>query len=292
MESRHDLLAPSKYIGEINRTESYRKQRSQKLGRGSIRLAVGAGATEMAQFHTSPESKYRTPEGDVHNVIAHISGFADGVRGIDRLTNTGSIREQRIPHLKKIIEFNHAVKDLIDSTPSLEFDGVVNFITDMYSASHDRDWKTDTERKETIDWFHNEVRYRLAGMRHEIAAEQIIGTLDNIEIIYNDDATIEELVQDDIDGVDVRVKAIDLKLGLDIKGSRTGVEKKRAGNSDTAHLAIWSQLHDNDFIQNGKNGFRISPAKAAEKAKGMRTAILQARDDERRMQQQRYRRRA
>lgn len=292
MESKPNILVTSKYIGEISGTESYRKQRSLKLGKGSIRLAVDAGAAELAATHTTPETKYRSSEGDVYNVIAHISDFADGLREIDKLRFTEATREQKIPHLKKIIEFNHGVKDLIDNTPSLDFDDAINFITQIYSASHASDWNTREQRAAATDWFHNEARYRIDGMRDEIGAEQIIGSMADIEILYNDNATIDELIQDDLDGVDIRLRVDDTILGLDIKGSKAGVEKKKLKNSTTGHLAIWSQLNSRDFMHNGKNGFRLTPAKVAEKKHGLRAAIMQARDDELRIQQQRQRRRA
>ena len=206
------------------------------------------------------EGSYFTLEEHALNLTAHLTTIESHLEQLDRLRGRRATRREKLPYLEKVTAFNHALKEMIDSNPRLGFNEVVSFLRNMNQQIHGR----HNDRH-----FEHEIRGVLEGMRHEIAAEQIIGQLENVDV---DHVSIEE----DLDGGDLMVSVDNSPwTPIDIKASYLTAERAKQKARDTGHDdsgIIWSQLNDEDF--NG--GFRISYDKAAEKAPLLEAALRRA----------------
>ena len=202
--------------------------------------------------------EYMTLEEHSLNITSHLATLEDTMQTLRDMEEYGAKRKERLPYLKKIAEFNHDLKDMVDTNSNLRFNDVVTFIRTMNQQIHGR--HDDSA-------FNTGLRETLEGMRHELAAEQIIGCIDSVQYRH---ATTEE----DLHGGDFLVSANGSPfVPIDIKASYLTAERKREharqNGFDDSHI-IWPEVDGEDF--NG--GFHISSEAAAKKAPAMERAIL------------------
>lgn len=266
----NESLNPLKYVSAIKGTDAF-IDNLPRQDYDSLTLAerhtarnsaIAKSALFLADEETAP-SGYRSLDGHVFNLVASLDPFYTAQKRLNDLRARGGFyksREQAMPYLEQVAEFNHALKNVIDNGPSIKFDELLAFMAHMYAGANGQASMQD---------FYNEARYALIGMRHEIGAEQIIGTMDDVE--YNEtDVEDKDSVNLDLAGEDIRVEFNGLSIPLDIKASPQAVEKARA-RSDHPERIVWSQLHNGDF-GNGK-GFRIPYNVARDKAPAMHKEI-------------------
>lgn len=253
------------YRDEIAFTEVYRNERAKELHPGdNICNAMGHGALWLAQKGTE-QSGYRSHEADVFNVIALIEPFATNQKKLDTLQQAShpSKHNEKTFYLKKVIEFNHALKDMVDRNPRLGFSDVTRFTTQAYSLMNVKEIQSlsPEARQDRLGWFQNAIRRSSNGMRHEIGFEQILGSLDDIDY---DETTVEG----EIEGIDFYVSLNGNEFGVDVKSSPTKAKQKclQQRNDGYRPNAIWSHLDDRDF----GNSFRVSPELASQKAAAVR----------------------
>ena len=221
--------------------------------KASLRMAATALKGERA-------SGYLTPEGHAFNITAHLTTFSDDYEVLDQLKASRASNKEKIPYLRRISEFNEAIKDMVDMNPALKFDEVILFLRAM-------DQKINGSENAAL--FEQKIKMHLNGMRHEIAVEQQLGCL--LDVDYE-----EGSVEDDLNGADFFVSIDDSEMTpIDIKASRkTAFDKKSQAleNNNDPNAIIWSQVSSHDF--NG--GFRISNDLAKEKAPYLHAEILKA----------------
>ena len=211
--------------------------------RTAIRMAAVALSGER-------ESGYLTTEGHALNITAELTTFSDSVFELDELKAHGASYEETLPLRLKMVEFNHAIKDMIDSNPSLQYDQMLTFIRSMNQTVNGR---------EGAQQFEVHVRRVLNGMRHEIAVEQMLGYMPDVE--YR-----EATVTEDLNGADLFISINNSPMtGIDIKSSNKRAHSKRESAANLGfnpNGIIWSRVTAADF----DGGFRISNETAAEKA--------------------------
>lgn len=191
------------------------------------------------------------------NITAQLTTIEDTYITLDRLHRKKARRSERLPHLWKMAEFNHSVKDLVDENPRLQFRDVMGFMLSMNQQIHGR--HDDHIFKEGI-------RKTLNGMRQELAAEQMFGHIEGLEYDYS---TTDE----DLKGGDFFVSLNGSEyVPIDIKASEFTASRARAeaieNGNDSSHI-IWSGAKEEDF--NG--GFRIPHSVAKENAPRLRREI-------------------
>lgn len=204
------------------------------------RKAIGVAASALTG---ETKSGYMSTEGHAMNVTAKLTYFRDSLDKLHHLRAVGSRHHEKLPALRKIAEFNHAVKDMVNSNPSLGFAEVLSFILKMDQNINGR----NTGGHE----FETEVRGVLIGMRHEIAFEQILGYIPEAE--YK-----ETTVEDDLNGADILISLDNSPLtAIDIKASYETTQRSKNEATwygfDSSHI-VWSHINEEDF--NGT--FRIS----------------------------------
>lgn len=267
----HPSLDKARYTNAIRTSDEFRKslpvhniEEMTPNEKRSMRIrAVARGALDRATQETK-ESGYRTPDGDVFNLIAHLDSFYQAQQVLARLESEKDFRHvrrnERIPHLKDVVQFNHALREVIDNHPALKFTDILNFMTEMHTAVSG----PDTQKQ-----FYTDAREALDGMRHEIGFEQILGVLPDLD--YR-----EASVEEDIYGADIVVTVDDTEIPIDIKASpRTAAFKRE--KSHHPERIVWSQLNFEDF--NG--GMRIPRQLAEKKAPALRAELERAANAER-----------
>lgn len=257
------LSEPGKFSGTIGASSEYRQQREQEQVAGErLRRGVKLGALAAEQAAKS-ENGYDTKESAVYRLIAHIDSFAEAQTKLDVLqarqdAGHNVARQDKLPHLKEVIKFNHAAKELVNLDSSITFNELSAFITQMYAQQHafEHADATPARKHNLIVNFENNVQAVLDGMRHELAYEQILGNLHEESVDYEETDEAAELK-----GVDYFVSYKGQTLGMDVKSSLESTEFSRRKSSNP-ESKVWSHLSREDF----KGGFRISPELAAEKA--------------------------
>lgn len=254
--SPNEALNPSTFIHEINQSDAYframnelvRLPEAEKPEAGdrrriAVRLASAALSTEQV-------SGFKSLDSHAFNVIHHLTEFTESQRALaDIRAHHGSYNEKH-PYVEKMVGFNHAIKEMVDAYPALQFDRVMSFLRHMHQALDGADRNKH---------FETEVRGILVGVRHEIGVEQMLGTMRNVE--YETGA-----VSDDIKGADLYVSIDGSPMTpFDIKASPTKTfyakNEAPAKGHNPDHI-IWSHIEDREF----GNSFRIPYTLAAERA--------------------------
>ena len=161
---------------------------------------------------------------------------------------------------KRLVEFNHAIKYLLDSDPTLTTTEVSGFLSDVYQEMH------EDETNERATEFRDSCEQVLRGMQHEIFAKNIIDSL-TPEFTANGEVSIE----DDLRGVDIFVTYKGVRFPVDIKASTFHVREKRKNSLNPKHI-IWSGIHARDV----GDRFRLTTQEIAQAKGYMRTALREA----------------
>lgn len=252
------------YIKGIVSNEKYIEIQNEPPSPNRTLRAIGTSALALAQEGTK-ENGYRTHEADVYFVISKIDSFATSQAKLDKLRDKGARRSEKIPFLREVIEFNHAVKDMVNNDPSLRFSDVIGFITNMYIRAHANFKDSSQEdRRSRIEWFYNSCRSSLNGMRHELGFERILGQIEDIE--YR-----ETNIDDELKGVDYYITKNGITFPIDIKASETSVRESQHTSLKPNNI-VWSHCNSRDF----DDSFHISPELAKQKANDVRQVLQHA----------------
>jgi hypothetical protein len=236
-------LNPNDYIERIITSEMYAKPMNE-MGKGpkpdAESFAISHGriisqAAEVLSREAESQSGRKTFEGQILDVISHLPQFLQSQIALDRLSESGASRRERAPYLDTAVRFNHSLKELVDSYPVLQFSQVLRFLSQMNAAINGKSYS---------EFFTHQATEILIGMRHEIAFEQMLGVMPDVEYQDTDLAS-------DLKGSDVFVSINGSPYApIDVKSSFVSAEK--AKQRATAHgrnpnLIIWSQLYEEDF---------------------------------------------
>lgn len=265
-KEKQKALEPLAHVEAIKSTEAFRSTLSHvafnKLDLDERRRVINRAITKSARFlaeSATKDSGYRTPEGHRFALIAQLEPFYRAQKALNKIRQ----QEQegvRVSFSKKryyrneVIEFNHTLKDVIDSHPSLSFNELLTFVTRMYQGANPNQNITD---------FTHEVRLAMNGMRHEIGATQIIGAL-GLEYDETDN-------EQEMKGQDLIVYINGQPVPIDIKASPATVEIARQKSLYPDHI-IWSHIEDYEF----DGGFRIPYELAQQKGPAMMRDLNQA----------------
>lgn len=199
-------------------------------------------------------------EGHAMNVTSRLTTFLDTQLKLDENRQNHGDRQEKLHLLTEASEFNHAIKEMIDTNPSLKYLEVLNFLNQMNLRINGNDGAQK---------FDIEMKRILSGMRHEIAVEQMLWMMDGVE--YKD-ATVEQ----DMKGADMLVSINGSQLTpIDIKSTEMLANSKKAyaeAHGKNPDLIVWSHVTTQDF----RGGFRIDNTTAHEVAPILYDDLLQA----------------
>lgn len=259
----HKIKTSEAFVRAQNDAETAHLSEDDRIHK-SVRMAANI-------LKDAKPSGYLTAEGHAFNVTAQLTTFSDSIHEIHQLRADHAPHSEKLPALRHIAEFNHAVKDMVNSNPSLGFAEVLSFITDMN--------RNVNGNRAGGRHFDDEIRGVLVGMRHEIAVEQMLWHMPGVT--YRE-ATTEE----DLKGADIFVSVDGSPMmPFDIKSSREKAERSRAAaiqsGFDGNHI-VWSHIDDSDF--NGT--FRISDEVAKARSEGLHKDFTYAANYERTVKRQ------
>lgn len=288
MPLKHRKLSPSDLAETIGNSDEYRQERDQHP---DDRITAVASAAIRIASRLETKHGYLNDEATQLNVIGHIDSFATAQENLDELRSQGASFEETLPYKRQVIAFNHALKDMIDNNPSLDFNDVLLLVNSMYAGMHSDTFAKLSlqEHQAALERLDSSVRSTLNGMRHEIGYEQIIGALQRQGIDIDYEPTTDE---DELRGVDMFIILNGVRFSIDIKASRRKTEETRA-NSRRPNRIVQSHISNADFLSNGVtgDGFRISNEVAERLAPTVLDDLNAARNEELTIRQQRHNRR-
>lgn len=258
------LRPPKTFINGLEKTDEYLHMRARHRNR---RKAIGHAATIHAERMKSSEIKNPSEllDRQALTLLATLPKFVvaqhelDKLRDQERKRGRKYPREVRLPHIKSVIKYNHALRELVDTFPDLNADNIRRF-----SAAAMLDLGTPEE----AEYCAERTREALHGMRYEIGLEQVLWHIEDVEDISH--ATEEQ----ELSGIDLIVTYRGHKLYLDAKASEFGEQKtiatrhsfQRAHHMTEADedggFPVWCGLNEEDF----DGGFRAREARAGEEA--------------------------
>ena len=257
-------LEIGRIVHKVGTSEVYTRARSEAETldldeRDRRRRAILLAATALKG---EQGSGYLSAEGHAMNLTAHLTSFSESIRELRTLEESGARRKEKLPALYKVAEFNHAVKDMIDSNPSLTFSEVSKFILSMN--------QTINGRVSGGPRFEHEVTQRLVGMSHEIAVEQMLGYMPGVD--YQ-----EATVDDDVNGIDLFVSIDGSPMTpIDIKASSSTAQiKKRQAieNGYSASNIVWSHVDNKEFNGTFRIPNDLAEARSADLYNDLRRAV-------------------
>jgi hypothetical protein len=287
MPIQHRKLSPSDLAETIGTSNEYREERNHNPDN---RVAAVAGAAIRIARRLETRHGYLNEEATQLNVIGHIDSFARAQEALDNLRDQDASPEELLPYKREVITFNHALKEMIDNNPSLDFNDVLLLVNSMYAGMHSETFaKMELrEHQATLERLDASVRSTLNGMRHEIGYEQIIGALQQQGIDIDYAPTTD---QAELKGIDMFITLDGVRFSIDIKASRRKTEEKRL-TSRRPNRIVQSHISNVDFVSSGAQGggFRISHETAIRLAPVILEDLRAARDEELAFRRQRSRR--
>jgi hypothetical protein len=236
-------LNPSDYIEKIMTSEAYAAPMDEMRGGpkpDAESFAIKHGliisqAAEALARESESQSGRKTFEGQILDVISHLPQFMQSQIALNKMRESHASYREKAPHLDTVVRLNHSLKELVDTNPLLQFSQVLRFLNQMNAAING---------KGHSELFTYEARSILVGMRHEIAVEQMLGTMPDVEYQDTDLAS-------DLKGSDIFVSINGSPyVPIDVKASFVSAEKakqKAAAYGYNPNLIIWSQLYEEDF---------------------------------------------
>jgi len=250
-------------VEQIGSSDTYTLARNDSANEGLSELDIRRRSIRLAAINlqeTRPSGR-RSLEDHKLNITAQLTTFGQSLQELNKLEKQGAQRQERLPALRRVAEFNHAIKEMVDDNQSLRFAEVLSFITNMNQQINGSE--------HAGEGFEQEIRGRLVGMRHEIAYEQIIGRMPGVECR-------QPTVDEDLNGADIFVSFNDSPMvPIDVKASFETAQSAQAEASrrgfDASHI-VWSHVNDEEF----DGGFRISEEVIAAKSGYVYNDLLNA----------------
>lgn len=182
---------------------------------------------------------------------------------------SGKTKDQINYNLQKVLEYNEILKGRLDLSPEAPLDFVAGQLTAAYKIMKTFDGEKPHNSAQVLDYILDAAR----GMRGELAAEQILGKYEDIEIHYHLTDNPEARRKLDAAGTDylltVSLYGHNFDLPVDIKANRrkTVDEEGRAIPGK-----LWNQCIEEVDYPN--NAVRLDPKRLSSKYGPMEDALI------------------
>jgi uncharacterized protein YqkB len=238
-----EIPTPIQLLGRIGKTDEYLAHAAEahsrdvdyETRRTARARGIGSGALKLTAEHTSENGDIDT-EGRLFTLISAMEPFLQAELSIERDQQNNTYR--RSEHLEDIaatIDFNTAIRELVDHNPSLTPTHVKVFIESAFVTSYG---------SKDAEFFMQSVNRRVIGMQHEIAFEQIVSHVEGVS--YRQATKDEELLSN---GADMFITVGEKTFPVDIKASQQKAEelntKQLSFGLDTYRL--WSHAYTKEF---------------------------------------------
>ncbi len=212
--------------------------RSNEMLRQKARTPLGKAAldvvamTEVNRIRKNNHG-YDTDESRQFRLIAALPNYVRAQRTLDKNRDNMS-RADRVETLQPVIEYNHILREMIDTEQYHSMSDVVDFIqgTLLYLRA----------TPDIIQYTANNTRSILNGMRHEIAAESVLSSLPEINSVESAEA------EDETKGKDIIIEYDGHNVAFDVKASENGARKAMANRRyHDDPIPIWSGFSNQEF---------------------------------------------
>lgn len=212
--------------------------------------AFSKAAFDLMDLETNEATSARSSEGYRFSVVARVSDFIDASLKLDELEymrSHGSIskdkyQESRKELIPRTINFNHAIKELIDNDPNATLSEVQNLIVSSYHAAHYQDLRDNpASRNEMHNYVTKTAETTLNGIRHELAINFMLSSLYEVRG--------EVSPEEDSKGIDLVILGRDAvpDIGIDCKASKARAESAREERYNYDRIILYSGASYEDF---------------------------------------------
>lgn len=195
-----------------------------------------------SQGDLDPEAR---KQADSLAILGHLDDFTHGLEALRHHHHNEQLGSRASKRAKlRLVGFNHAVQDMLDNDPTIEFDEIVGFLSDMHGVINRSRWGEDTEgwHKEAA-WFRQQLERTVHGMQQEIFGEQIASHIPGVTVERPEDP------RDDLRGIDRWVTKDGVRFPVDFKASYSTAQKARGKVS-----------HPDQIVYTGVEGQRFRKA--------------------------------
>lgn len=242
------LQNPRNYLIGLSRTNEFIEARRQG---DPLPTAMAAAALKGVELRREAHSGHLDINGNALQLISAIPDFImsqselDRIRAQEKQSQKRVSREVKIPHLKNVAFFNHALRETIDNNPRLDATAVHGFILKTGMGMYGSD-------EVDLKYLSQQSSEAIIGMQEEIVAEQALWLIDDVDDIES--ASID----DELEGADLMFTYQGQPFCIDVKASATGEQKAwqqwRPGNP----LPFWTGVNSNEL----GNRFRATDIQA------------------------------
>lgn len=155
-------------------------------------------------------------KADVYTILSKLDDFTYGLEGLRHHHQVEPLDKRTVKASKlRVIEFNHAVQDMLAHDPTIEFDEIVSYLSDMHGVLNQHRWgnKHDEWHREA-SWFHGQLEATVRGMQQEIFGEQIALRVPGVTAVERSSDP-----EDELRGVDRWVTMDGVRFPVDFKAS-------------------------------------------------------------------------
>lgn len=253
-----DVIKTDGYLAEVAGTHP---ERMDFENRRQLRArAIGRGALMLSQKHTS-ESGYADTEGQFYNLVSTLYPFLQARESIDTSRANGTYsRKEHLSDIEKTIDFNTALRDIIDHNQKLSPRQLIQFINQSFHLSYGQ---TDAQFVEQA------AQECIIGMQNEVGFEQIVSLIPGLE--YRNSTKEEEIAS----GADMFIEYMGKTIPVDIKSRENKAAELNTSNLKFGRIdsyKIWSHCYRSDF----HDSFRISNQDAQLKASEVESELITA----------------
>jgi hypothetical protein len=237
-----EIPTPFQLLGRIGKTDEYLAHAAEahsdadyETRRIARARGIGGGALKLAAEHTAENGNIDI-EGRLFKLIATLEPFLQASLAIekDKQHNT-YVREEHLDDIGNTIDFNTALRELIDYNPQLTPTNIKEFLHSAFIASYG---------SKDAEFFMQSVNICLIGMQHEIGFEQIINHVPGAT--YRQSTKKEELAT----GGDMFVEFDGITFPIDIKSSEQKAKKMNLATLEFGAFhsyKIWSHAATSEF---------------------------------------------
>lgn len=231
------LTHPLRLIKGLENTPQYKSQLTITSRKRALAKTAGYYSEKMDQKEEPTKEEILEKFGV--SLIETLPSFVEGSRQLDVISTREEMmgrkvpRSEKLPHLEKVVPFNHVVRGLIDFFPDSTPDNIIDF---CMVVGNELGGPKDAQ------YLEREVGEVIVGMQHEIALQQILGFIDGVKADSQGD------VDDDLAGCDSIAIYKGMEIKLDAKASE---QRSKKALEDREYYRLSHRLTEVDMADQG-----------------------------------------
>lgn len=218
---------PAELLNSIIRSDEFLKQR--KLDTKGV---IARTALFLADSEVEANRGYETDESRQLKLIAILPDWLKAQRKLDA-DRDSMTRQEKDEVLQPVLEFNHIVREMIDTEQYSRMSEITSFISNILLRQR--------ASKEIIQYAVQSANQTINGMRHEIAAESVLSITPGVDSVESADSA------DELSGRDINIEYYGRRFGIDIKASEKGAEDAMLRSHNYEYTALRSGFSSRDF---------------------------------------------